>query len=342
VEATRAGVTYPIAAFYLPTLPTPGAQAAASPPDLVSIPAAARLLAQLGLGEPQWESIPTLITASSDAIRSWCNRRFDQGTVIEEVPIEYDGTIRLARPPINSIRRIQCRPQVALTVANATASAAWIDLATTGDVASGQTITGMILNWEAGGITSTQTIAYANNETITALAAAINAVGSGWTATADGVLGAWPVAEIMDGLASKGAGPLDARGAEFHVYSQNVSNARFVADDGQRTGMVWVGWRWGYGDAGRWGPGGESIFGDAGTHDNRVKVTYDGGFAVVPGEVQLATVELAKAQLARLRSDLTLRSETAADYSYEINEEQVKALPTHVLQGLSRHRLTNA
>ena len=157
------------------------------------------------------ESVPTWITASSDAIRSWCDRRFDQGTVIEEVPVELDGTIRLARPPINFIQRIQCRPRTALIVSNTTADTAWIYMATTGDLASGLTITGMVLNWEVAGVVNSATVLYSGlaDQRISTLATAIGAVDPSWSATADPVLGDWPISEIMDGLASKGAGVND-------------------------------------------------------------------------------------------------------------------------------------
>jgi hypothetical protein len=344
VTAARSGVTYPVAAFYLPTLPAPQAQALAAPPDLVALPYAAQLLAQLTLSEAQFEAIPTLVSASSDAIRSWCARRFDQGSVIEEVPVEQDGTIRLARPPINFIQRIQAVPQAALMVSNTSANEAWIYLTTTGDLGGGLTITGLMLNAVAGGVLTSTPVAYGINETINSLASAILAVGSGWTATADSVLGLYPVAEIMDGVASKGATPGDQPdgGAVFHVYSQDVTNGDFHPDDGQRTGIVFVGRL--VGSVGpKWGPGWEEMFGSAaGSYQTKVKVTYNGGYASIPREVQLATVELCKAQLNRLGTDLILKSEHAKDYSYEINPDEVKALPTHVLQGLSRYRIINA
>lgn len=348
VFATRSGTTYCIAWLYLQVLPAAGSQAAASPPDLITGPYAAQLLAQLSLTEAQLEAVPTLITAASDAIRSWCNRRFDQGTVTEELPVvsggELDGVIRLSRPPINYIQRIQCFPSAALTVANTTANAAWIYPATTGDVASGQTITGLVLNWISGGVTSSSTITYAAGQTINSLATAIGAVGSGWTATADTVLGAWPVTEIIDGLASKGAASGDEPddGAIFHVYAEDITDSRFVADDGQNTGMVWVGRRWGDSVDWRWGPDAPAWTDAGASDDGRVKVTYNGGYATIPREVQLACVELVKSQLSRLGTEMLIRSETAADYSYTINDSQILALPTPVLQGLVRYRITNA
>lgn len=348
VEATRGPSIVPIATGYLPVIPAPAGQASAVPPDLATIPYAARLLAKLNLTETELEMIPSLITASSNAIRSWCNRRFDQGTVVEEVPVinnggEMDGTIRLARPPINFIQRIQARPSVALTVSNGTADTAWVYQATTGDLLS-QAITGLVLNWTSSGVLSSQTITYAANMTVVGLASAINAIGSGWSATSDNTYGSWPVTEIMDGLPSKGAGPNDEPfgAAQFHVYSRTITDARFVADDGQRTGMVWVGRRWGGGIDRSWGPGAEIFADTPGMDRGKVKVTYNGGFATVPPELQLACVELAKAQMIRLRTDLILTSERGIDYQYTIDPKLIMAIPTEVLQAISRHRITNA
>lgn len=350
VEASSGGATFPIAAFYLPTLPSPSAQAAAIPPDLITVPYAAQLLAQLSLTEAQFEAIPTLITAASDAIRSWCNRRFDQGTVTEDAAVSLYGEIRLDRPPVNVIQRIQCGPRVALTASNATADSAWIYPAATGDQTIGVAITGIVLNWISAGAVSTSTITFADlaDQRISTLATAIGAVGSGWSATADSTLGDWPISEIVNLQTGEGAGPDDQPYAagQYLVYSQNLTNYWPNPDNGENTAIYRVGRLDGISAAMRWGPGGDSLwadgYGGGSLWPGRVRVTYNGGFAAVPREVQLACVELVKAQLDRLGTTLLLQSETAGEYSYTINPDQVMALPPHVLQGLSRYRITNA
>lgn len=342
VFATRSGITYCTHWIYLQVLPAAGSQAAASPPDLVTGAYAAGLLQQLSLNAAQLEAIPSLITAASNAIRSWCYRRFDQGTEVETVPVEWDGTIRLKRPPINYVQRIQSQPQRALTVANRTAVAAWIYPATTGDLGN-QVTTGLVLNWISGGITSQATITYVANQTITALATAIGAAGGGWTAQADSYYGAFPVTEMFDGLASKGASINDqpTAAAVFHVYGQDIPNGRFVPDRGGETGILWIDRQYdGLGP--RWGPDWQQWSDYGSRSPGQVKVTYNGGFAAVPPEVQLATVELVKAQLFRLKREFILTSERAGEYSYTIDPRLVQALPPEVLQNITRYRLSNA
>jgi hypothetical protein len=270
--------------------------------------------------------------------------------VVEDVQVELYGEIRLARPPINKIMRIQSYPLTALTVSNGTADTAWVYAATTGDLASGLTITGLTLNWISAGVVSTSTVTFSSlaDQRISTLATAIDAVGSGWSATADPTLGDWPVSELLNTPEGAGAGPDDQPygATQYLVYSRNLTTYYPNVDGGERTGLYVVGRQQGSSDAQRWGPGGETVFDGygygGGRWPDRVKVTYDGGFATIPREVQLATVELAKQQLHRLGIDLTLRSETAGEYSYTIDPAQVDALPKWVLQALSRHRITNA
>jgi hypothetical protein len=317
-------------------------QAVAAPPDLITIPYAAMMLRQIALTSVQLEQVPTLIASASSAWRRWCNRRFDQAVFIEEVPVEADGSIRLAQIPVNRILRIQANPTSALTVTNTTATSAWVNLATTGDASIGLTITGMTLNWESAGALNTNTITYTSNQTIASLATAINAVGSGWNAVADSVLGLWPVTEIMDGLASLGASPNDTpdAGAIFHVYSANLTNSYFHPDSGQETGILYVGRQ--SSDLGmRWGPGWGDSTSTVGTMA-KVKVQYNGGFAAIPPDVQEGTVELVKASLERLKTDLLISSETAADYAYTVALEMIESLPRHVRQRMAQYRVSNA
>ena len=116
--ASRTGTTFPLMAALNRSRRRPAASPA-GPPDLVSIPYAGQLLGQLNLNVAQLESVPTLITAASDAIRSWCNRRFDQGLVTETLPVELDGTILQAqrgRRSTGSKAVSSDRPRTALLV----------------------------------------------------------------------------------------------------------------------------------------------------------------------------------------------------------------------------------
>ena len=299
-----------------------------------------RAMSQIALQPGELDYLEDNIAAASSLFRAYCGRQFTQGTYIETVPVQLNGTIRLREFPVNWVTRIQSLPVTALTVGNTTATSAWVSLAVTGDVYVGLTITGMILNWQSGGQTYSQTITYTANETISSLAAAIAAV-SGWTAEAESTYGDWPVTEIMDGEASKGAGSSDQPygAALFHVFSNNITNGRPLSDDGQRTGIWWVGRQYdGVGPT--WGPGWES--------DNyemslgKVKVTYNGGFATIPTDVQMAVSELVKANYERLRTDAYLKSESDGQYRYDLAAEMVGNLPRAARETAERYRVQNA
>jgi hypothetical protein len=317
------------------------------PANLASAYYVGKALTQIGLEPGEWEYLPDCIAAASALIQKYCNRLFILSQYIEVLPVEQDGTILLSQIPVASVQRIQADPDEALTVGNTGATLAWIGLATTGDASGftgGPTVTGMTLFWIPGGPPAGQTIAYTTGMTIGQLAAAINAVGSGWNAVAQQTYGALPVTEIMDGEGSKGASTNDPPygGAIYHVYSENLASQP-DPDNGQKTGKYWVG-RVNDDAAMRWGPGGYDGFGGGGQRrgTGKVRATYMGGFATVPLPIQAATAELVKANFERLKTEAYLQSENGQEYSYSLSEELVGNLPKSVRQTLSEYRVSNA
>lgn len=347
ITGTRSGTTYPLAWMWCQVLPAAGSQAAATPPDLITLQYANRMLGSLNLNPTQFEMLPDLVTTCSAAWRRWCTRRFNKQDATstdyiftEMCEVTLDGSIRLKEIPINYIQRIQTNPTLALTASNPTANSAWMYAATTGDIASGQTITGLVLNWESGGTTSSQTILFSSlaTQAISSLASAISAVGSGWTATADPVLGQLPVTQLIDLDTSFGASPNDVPYGfmGLNVFSSNITGIYFHPDDGQLTGIVYVGRQ--TNDLGpQWGP----YYGDSLSvqpTQGRVLVTYNGGFQTIPKEVQIGCLELVKACLLRLKTDEMLKSEKAKDYAYELIS-QMDAIPHHVRQWMALYKI---
>lgn len=344
IVVTQTGSPIIVAQSRILISPAPG-NAAPATPDLISADYCRGLLqSSQSLTARQIDAIPTLVTAASAAVRKFCARDFTQATYVEQVPVELNGTIRLREFPVNGISRIQCYPSVALTVTNTAAASAWVSQAFTGSIGDTLTITGMTLNWQDGGGTYSRTITYTSDMTIAGLASTIGAVGSGWVAVADPVLGQWPVTEIFDGTSSKGAGPNDTPdgAAEFNVYAENVTDARPHPDDGEKTGVWWIGRQVGPDQGPQWGPDWAAWDITNQPSTARVKVTYNGGYATVPYEVQLAVCELVKFQLDRLKTELLLQGEGAADYNYSISPNMIMAIPPHVMQALSRYRSTMA
>ncbi len=340
VFATRSAVPYCIAWVYLQILPAAGSQAVAAPPDLVTGPYVAQLLAQLNLNTAQLEAIPSLITVASAAIRKWCmDNYFTQKTWVEEYLVALNGEIRLNQVPVNQILRIQSELDNALNVQNSTAQIAQVYFTLTGDAATGQTITGLTLSSITAGVQTVTPIVYTSNETIASLAAAINLVGGGWSASTTGNYTQWPVTELVGGKIAQGATPSES--CSLGVFSQDISTARFHPDNGQFTGIVYCGEQVG-GTGPRWGPDWIGWVDEGPDASSLVKVTYNAGYAVIPYPVQLATVELVQFMLNRLRTDLLLQSETGGEYSYTIAYQLIKALPMNVTQGLVQYVIHNA
>ena len=342
VFATKFGTTYCIGMLYLKVLPAAGNQAPAFPPDLISASYATQMLGSMALSPAQLEQIPTAITAASAAVRRHCmDRIFTRMTIAEELPVALNGQVRLSQIPVNQVFRIQTSPSDALTVYNGRAQYAQAYFATAGavgDVIGNQSITGLTLNWALNGVLGNQTITYAAGMNIAALAQAIDAVGFGWNAVPDPVLGLWPVAELTGGLVAQGC--TQGAGATFDVFSQDLATARFHPDDGQKTGIIWCGTQY-RGSGPRWGPDYPEFDGPQ-LINTVVRCTYDSGFATIPYPIQLACVELVKAILERLKIDLYLSSESAGEYSYAIAPALIAFLPVQVVHGLAQYRIHNA
>jgi hypothetical protein len=120
-------------------------------------------------------TLDALIAAVSAAIERWCRRSF-VSTSNDEV---YDGCERaeliLQHFPVLSVERVASSPTPVLHVQNGSAS---IQRATVQ-----VTATGLNLTRVASGVATTDTVTFAGNATLADLAAAIVALGNGWSAS---------------------------------------------------------------------------------------------------------------------------------------------------------------
>ncbi len=313
-----------------------------SPPDLITYDYAESYCAILGLTDAQRDLLPSLVAAASMAVRRYCfDRNFDQRTYSEFHDV-IQGEVRILQPPVQIVLRGQANPQTALTITNSSAQAAQAYFAYTGTWqgygSNAQTVTGITLVSVLSGVATTATVSFVSNQTISALATLINAVGNGWAATVDSTLGQWPVTELDGGYVAQGCAPVatGSTGARFSIL-QDVSPGLFSLDT-RRVGFIRMADQNGNALAERWGPGGYQFFGSYGACPNRVKITYIGGDSVIPYQVQKATAELVKAQLAIAKTDPFLESETAQEYSYRLSLKMLMAMPQNVAQDLSPWR----
>lgn len=314
-----------------------------APPDLATYDFVEASMSELNLADSQRDFIPYLTSIASATIRRFCfGRNFDLRTYTEEYDVALDGSIRLLQVPVQQVLRVAASPQTAITVYNNSTSvqSGQVVFAYTGTydgyTATAQVITGLTLNWFSNGTASTATINFSANETCNTLAAAINGVGSGWTAVADSVYGAWPCTQLIGGYTGQEA--VTGQGAILQVYGSGVAVSQGALD--QRTGSFYVGYTASdSANSPRWGPDWASFCDSGQSQWSRVLVTYTAGFATIPMPVQFACAELVKFQITRLKTDDLLDSETAADYSYKLNLSMMAAMPPSVRQALAPYRL---
>ncbi len=343
ITVTTSGVTSPVIEARLKILATPGTTAPA-PPDLATYDYVLAYLTLQNLSNSQLDFLPYLISAASNSIRRWCfDRNFDLRTYCQIYPIALDGSVRLYQVPVNQVTRVQSQPQLALTVSNTSSSVqvAQVYFSYTGQAGgygtNAQVPTGITLASSSSGVASTTNLFFSANQTITNLAGLITAVGGGWTATADTVLGLWPVTELVGGYVGQAAGQnaSPSNGAAFPVLTD--LNACQLQD--QQTGFLWVGRQYA-GLGPRWGPGWDSWdWGGQNQGLGQVKVTYSAGFTTIPPDVQECVAEYCRDQLLWMRINPYLESETADEYSYRLRTMAPQGLSPTIMQRLSPYRL---
>jgi hypothetical protein len=133
-------------------------------------------------------AINTLITACSRAIQRHCHRWL----VAQDFDELYNGNANRRLPlrnyPLQKIASVRYRPVTVLKITN--------NLAGTPQARVSVTSTGLTLTRVTNGVTTTDTsITFAGNVTLVALQAAVNALGSGWSAAGQGY-DSWPSADL--------------------------------------------------------------------------------------------------------------------------------------------------
>lgn len=275
--------------------------------DLIT---AAQASALLELTDLQAARLPTLVTAASEVVRRWCGRDFTRATYDERYRVGQDRVIVLRQRPVNGVSRVAAGRALALTIANGSTSVqrATVQASTTGDVDAGLVVTGITLRSVASGVTTATALLFADYPTITALAAAVNSIGSGWVATVDSTLALWPSADLVG---SEVAQPATGGGAVLELHAQDLEGCTIDRKAGilrlpdsagsELDQVIW-------GDT-------EDVPGDR----DDVRVVYDAGYDTIPGPVQQACVEVVQTLLSRLEIDPNLSSETDGTYSYVLN-----------------------
>ncbi len=148
-----------------------------------------------------------LITAASDAIEKYCRRYFLARAYDELYSGTGDRRMLLRQYPVQSVQSVRYRPVTVLKITNTVAANVQARVSAT---AAGLTLTRV----NAGVSTTDTSVTWAGNPTLTAVAAAVNALGNGWSAQVVGDAtnyGSWPAADLSwptsygDGTSGQGA-----------------------------------------------------------------------------------------------------------------------------------------
>jgi hypothetical protein len=275
-------------------------------------------------------TISTLITSASRAVTKFCRRDFNQQTYDEVYNGTGDRRLLLRQYPLLSVQSVRYRPVTVLKINNTLANTPICRVAV-GSV--GLTLTRVT----SGVATSDVSITWANNITVTAVQAAVNALGNGWNAIGQGY-DQYPSADLYcpngisstDGALPSSLGALTAAGqfAELKIHTYDL--AGFQLD--QRRG--WLLRAIPYTDPELLHP--EDLIWPVGI--NNFRVQYTAGYATVPEDVQEATAELVATLFVQRGRDLTLQSErTSGSYAYSVLQSAGQ-LPERIRAFLRPHR----
>jgi hypothetical protein len=299
------------------------------------------------LNNAQAAILPTLITAASREIQRFCGRLFPLTTYSEILTPEggrqdrgEPASAKLSAFPVQSVASVLTGRSGVLTIKNTdttTNQFAQVSFSVTGDVEYFDlTYTGLTLSRTASGVTTTSTVTFAANVTLAALAAAINALGNGWSAAVQSSYGLWPSASLVGVREPKNA---LSNGACLDLFTQPATSY-----DVDRAAGILRCYGWGGGGAGGFGFGGG--FGDpwGGAFDGmggyggalgwgQYQCTYTAGWATIPENLQQIAAEVVKGMFARLSIDPALKSETADKYTWaardsmaNLTDDQMRAL----------------
>ncbi len=251
--------------------------------DLISLD---RALAQLpAAGEADFPIVAALVSAASRVIETHCNRVFAQA-VHDELHTVVGPTsyIWVNNPPITAVAAVRCGELPALYV-QLNDPSNQVQLATV-DVTS----SAVVLRRTYNAASTTSTFSFAAYPTFGDLAVGINALGSGWVATLSNQFALWRTDDLSTNQAGRSARNITC---PLLVYWNFLSGFRV----NKPLGEVIV-------------PGGPV------RGEQMYRVTYTGGFADVPEEVQQACAELVHLAFATRTANPLMQSETLDKYSY--------------------------
>jgi len=269
-------------------------------------------------------AINTLISAASKAIQRYCRRDFVATAYDELYNGNGDRRLVLRQYPVISVQSVRYRPATVLKVINTNTTL-------NQQARVSVTATGLTLTRVAGGTVSSNAVTFAANPTLNALATAVSAVGSGWSAQVVGDYGSWPAADLRG---PQGALTAWGQFAELKLHTYELASYQIDEPRG------WLLRAIPYTDPELLHP--EDLVWPVGVNNFRVQFTA--GYTTVPEDVQEACAALVATWFAQRGRDLTLLSEaTARVYSYTADPgDQLPARVRALLRPYRYQRVLNS
>ncbi len=250
--------------------------------------------------------LTVLLTAVSDAIEKYCRRDFTSKSYDELYNGTGDRRLVLREYPLQSVKSVRYRPVTVLKIQNT-------DTATNQQARVQVRSTDLQLTRVASGVTTTNTLTYAANVTLQALATAINALGGGWSAQVvgdtAGDYGLWPSADLYvppsygDGTTSQGS--LTARGQFAEIKLHTYELAGYQLDP-----RGWLLRAIPYTDPELLHP--EDLIWPVGI--NNFRVQYTSGYTTIPEAVQEACAEWVAILYQATLRDPSLKSQATQGF----------------------------
>jgi hypothetical protein len=272
--------------------------------------------------------IEDLIARATSAMEIFCNRGLVSDTYREIYNGDHRTELNLREYPVSAIRYISVGLQQPSSISNSSADA-WSAL-----VAVTATTMTLAVNGGAGDGTSTLTLA---DYTITTLAAAINALGSGWSATFSGNLGVWSAAELLE------QGGFDSLNNPCTPKIPNSPLSNYRLDD--EAGIVHLSsgyWHYAnrYMDSCSLNSSSPSFY-VGGYGPQSIIIRYTAGYVTTPADLEQICIDLTNTYYQSRAIDSTVKREKLGDHDITYKDTGAggsKAIPDALAQRLARYK----
>jgi hypothetical protein len=278
-------------------------------PDLITTSRATQnaILAALNSTNPGY--LASLITAASDVVRHATHRDFSQTSYSEY----YSGGIYVREPlrlrqfPVIEITRVASDPRPALLVQN-------VDPGTNQRATVETTPASLRLFRIASATPATTDLPFATYPTLTAMAAAVNALGSGWSAQVLDSFANWPSADLKP---LQGAATALYGGRSLELYMEDIQPFLTwpIGDSGDESSTGW-----------RLDDETGELFGRFPHGQLNIRIDYTAGFAAIPQAIQEACVQLVMDLYNAGLVNNTLKKATLGAGSFEVQSQTSTAV----------------